>query len=117
MWKKRPLVVFAADGTSDELARQRTIVAGSRDAFTERDMVIVYVIGDTVSADLGAGPGQSAGALRARYGVPPSAFRVLLVGKDGGVKVSSGSALSAGKLFGEIDAMPMRVDEMRRRRK
>jgi hypothetical protein len=41
---------------------------------------------------------------------------VLLVGKDGGVKLSSSSPLSASTLFGTIDAMPMRIDEMRRRK-
>jgi Domain of unknown function (DUF4174) len=115
-WKKRPLVVIAPDDANPELARQRSVIAAARSGFAERDMVIVTVIGDSVSADLGSTPGQSAKALRARYGVSQSGFRALLIGKDGGVKLSSGSPISAATLFGEIDAMPMRVDEMRRRK-
>lgn len=112
-WKKRPLVVFAP--SADAAAAQRAIVAADRAGFTERDMVIVYVIGASVTSDLGGGPGLDAGAIRARYGVAAKDFRALLIGKDGGVKLSSPSPLSAATLFREIDGMPMRQQEMQRR--
>jgi hypothetical protein len=115
-WKKRPLVIFAPSDSHGDLQRQRMIVAGARGGFLDRDMVVVTVVGDRVQADLGGGPGQSASRLRERFGVASGAFRVLLVGKDGGVKLSSSSPISAGTLFGTIDAMPMRIDEMRRRK-
>ena len=113
-WRKRPLVVIAPDAASAALARQRAIVASHRGGMTERDMVVVYVIGGSISSELGGGPGLSAAALRRRFGVAPSRFRVILVGKDGGAKLSSGEPLSAGTLFRTIDAMPMRRQEMRR---
>lgn len=114
-WKKRPLVVFAGSAEDESLEKQRAIVAASRGGFAERDMVVVYVVGSEVSSDLGPGPGMSAAALRSRYGVGAGTFRAVLVGKDGGAKISSGSPLSAGTLFGTIDAMPMRQQEMRRK--
>lgn len=114
-WKKRPLVVFAGAAGDASLSKQRAIVAASRGGFAERDMVVVYVVGSEVSSDLGPGPGMSAAALRSRFGVGAGAFRAVLVGKDGGAKISSGSPLSAGTLFGTIDAMPMRQQEMRRK--
>ncbi len=116
LWKKRPLVVFAPSEGNQNLAQQRATVAGNRGGFAERDMVIVYVVGDSVSSDLGGGPGLSASALRGRYGVASGSFRAVLVGKDGGSKLSSGSPFSSSTLFGTIDAMPMRADEMRRRK-
>lgn len=116
VWKKRPLVVFAAAAGDAALAQQTAIVAGNRSGFIERDMVIVYVVGDAVTSELGGGPGRSAATLRARFGVGPRTFRAVLVGKDGGVKLTSGSPLSAARLFSTIDAMPMRADEMRRRK-
>ena len=116
LWKKRPLVVFAPSEGNASLAQQRASVAGNRGGFAERDMVIVYVVGDTVSTDLGTDPGLSASALRSRYGVSSGSFRAVLVGKDGGSKLSSGSPFSSGTLFSTIDAMPMRADEMRRRK-
>lgn len=114
-WKKRPLVVFAGSATDPSLARQRAVVAANRAAFAERDMVIVYVVGDDVSSDLGGGPVLSASAMRARYDVGGAAFRAVLVGKDGGVKLTSSKPLGDGVLFSTIDVMPMRRDEMRKR--
>ncbi|SDG31801.1 protein of unknown function [Dyadobacter soli] len=43
-----------------------------------------------------------------------NAFTFILVGRDGGEKLRSSEVVSAEKLFGLIDAMPMRKDEMRR---
>ena len=43
------------------------------------------------------------------------AFRVRLVGKDGGVKLDVGTPMTTDALFALIDAMPMRQDEMSNR--
>lgn len=114
-WKYRPLVVFADSATSPPLIQQRQIVAASRGGFVERNVVVVWVVGNSVSSELGPEPGQSANALRARVNAQAGTFRVVLVGKDGGAKLAVSSPLSAASLFGTIDAMPMRRDEMRRR--
>lgn len=114
-WKQRPLIVFASSASEPRLSEQKRIVATSRSAFAERDMVIVYVVGEKVSTEFGASPGKSAEALRAQYGVSRDGFKVVLVGKDGGTKLSSAQPMSYATLFGTIDAMPMRRDEMRGR--
>ncbi|MEL6227596.1 MAG: DUF4174 domain-containing protein [Pseudomonadota bacterium] len=114
-WKNRPLVVFAPNNQSAAFRRQVAIINARRSGFRERDMVVIAVVGNRVQALIGRGPGMSAVALRRRYGVAAGSFRAILVGKDGGVKLSTGSPLSTGRLFGTIDAMPMRRQEMRRR--
>lgn len=114
-WKKRPLIVFAPSAADARLARQKTIVAGHRPAFLDRDVVVVYVVGGDLMHELGAPPGMSAGALRSLYRASEGAFRVLLVGKDGGVKIDSPAPVAAIDLFAEIDRMPMRRDEMKKR--
>lgn len=112
-WKKRPLVVFAGGAGDASLAAQRAIVAASRGGFVERDMVVVYVVGNVVHSDRGDESGMSAAGLRARFRVGDGAFQVVLVGKDGGAKLSSAAPLAANTVFGTIDAMPMRQQEMR----
>jgi len=112
-WKYRPLLVFADGAASAALAQQRAIVAASRTGLAERKVVVVWVIGDAVNSELGPAPAQSAGALRARFGASTASFRAVLVGKDGGAKLSQSKPLDAAKLFATIDAMPMRRDEMR----
>lgn len=113
-WKKRPLVVFAPAATSENLSRQRGIVTALKPAFQDRQIVVIYVVGDQVSADLGPGPNLGADALRARYGVGTGSFRAILVGKDGGVRLSSPRPIAAATLFATIDAMPMRKEELRK---
>jgi hypothetical protein len=113
-WKYRPVIVFAKSESVAPLAEQRRIVAANRPALAERDVVVIWVVGDSVSAEFGPSPGVSASALRSRFGTGDAAFRVLLVGKDGGTKLSSAAPLGIGVLNGTIDAMPMRRNEMRR---
>ena len=112
-WKLRPLVVFAENAASTSLAEQRRILAARRTGMIDRDVIVVWVVGDKVSAENGSQPRQSASALRSRFGASGTSFRVVLVGKDGGAKLSSATPMSATTLFGTIDAMPMRKDEMR----
>ena len=52
--------------------------------------------------------------VRGRLGIGPTDFRILLIGKDGGVKASYSEVPELSEVFGLIDAMPMRRDEMRR---
>jgi hypothetical protein len=51
-------------------------------------------------------------ALRQRFGISPGAFTVVLVGKDGGVKLKRADRVALGDIFGLIDSMPMRQHEM-----
>ena len=114
-WKYRPLVVFADNEALAPLAEQRRMVSDGRSRLAERNVVVIWVVGDKVSAEFGPHPGASAKALRARFGTSTSPFRAVLVGKDGGTKLNSASPLSASALYATIDAMPMRQNEMRRR--
>ena len=93
----------------------RAMIGGSRTALLDRDLTVVYVVGGELSHDLGPAPGISAGAVRALYRASEGAFRVLLIGKDGGIKLDSPAPFQAPDLLAEIDRMPMRRDEMRRR--
>ena len=115
LWKHRPLVVFAPSPGDPRLVQQRSIVNSLKPAFIDRQVVVVYVGGENVTAELGPVPSMSASALRERYGIAPGEFKVLLVGKDGGVKLTSAKPFPAQTLFRTIDAMPMRADEARRK--
>lgn len=115
-WKYRPVVVLAGPGGQAQLKQQRRVFAAHRKGLIERNIVVVWVTGKSVEAELGPGPGLTAGQLRARYAKSKGAFRVVLVGKDGGTKLVRTSPVGVSALFQTIDAMPMRRDEMRRQR-
>lgn len=100
----RVLVLSAPDRSDDRLAAQRQALASARSGASERDLVILEAVGG----------GAEAVATRRALGLPADAFRAVLVGKDGGAKLTSGEPIPPQKLFSTIDAMPMRRDEMRR---
>ncbi|MEL7543525.1 MAG: DUF4174 domain-containing protein [Pseudomonadota bacterium] len=116
-WHSRPLLVFAPSPGDARLKRQQQLLAGRAAALRERDMVVIFIVGDAVSARFGRTPGLSATALRRRFGVAKSAFRTILVGKDTGVKRRSSEPLSLNALAAQIDRMPMRRQEIQRKRK
>jgi hypothetical protein len=113
--RKRPLVVFAPNDQHPGLTRQRNILSSNRTQLLERDVVVVYATDASVSHDFGAPQPLSASSLRQRYKVSAGQFRVMLFGKDGRVKLDSSAPVSAIDLVAEIDRMPMRREEARRR--
>lgn len=104
----RILIVFAPDRRDPDLREQQRLVREGCAALADRDVHLIEVVGDTV-----AGAHEYATALRQRYAVPAGRFGVLLVGRDGGVKLRSDRRIEIAELSRTIDAMPMRRHEMR----
>ncbi|TXM64711.1 DUF4174 domain-containing protein [Methylobacterium sp. WL120] len=102
----RVLVLSAPDAGDRRLVAQRATIAAARAGLSERDLVVVEAVGG----------GGDAEAIRRRLGLPADAFHAVLVGKDGGVKITEPEPIAPQRLFSTIDAMPMRRDEMRRQR-
>jgi hypothetical protein len=103
LWQKRILLVFAPAETDPKLLEQRRIVAEARGEAEERDLMVIEVTGgDARDADL-----------RRRFGGEGAGFKAVLVGKDGGAKLSSERPLVAERWIETIDAMPMRRQEQR----
>jgi len=113
-WTHRLLFVFAPSRDAASYVEQVKRVAGTQGGFRERDLLLIEVMADgpsRVSTDtLSAASEQR---LRDRFDVPPSAFRVVLVGKDGTEKRRDETPVTAPSIFETIDAMPMRQREMR----
>ena len=112
--RKRPLVVFAPATDHPLLTRQRNDINAHRLALADRDIVVVYVVGGSVSAELGAGPGLSGAALRSRFRVSEGSFRVLMLGKDGTIRLESGAPILYGDIAGDIERQPTRREDIRR---
>lgn len=103
----RLIVVFAPSRSDPQLLRQQALLRQAQRGMAERDVHVVEVVGDTV-----AGAHDYAAALRQRYAVPRGRFGVVLVGRDGGVKLRSAEAIVPRRIERTIDAMPMRRREM-----
>jgi hypothetical protein len=105
LWRRRVLLVSASSAADARVVEQRRIFAALGREARDRDLVLVEALGDAPRAR----------ALRQKFDLQATDFRVLLIGKDGGEKLSSATPLGDGQLFPVIDAMPMRQEEMRRR--
>ena len=66
-----------------------------------QSLIVVGIAGDTVM-----GVADTAAALRAQFGVPPTDFRFLLIGKDGRVALNQGSVVTPDRIAQAIKAMP-----------
>ena len=84
---RRVLVIDAPEQVTEDHRRQLASLDAAKAGLEERDVLVVT-----------------------RPGSP--AFRVRLVGKDGGVKLDQGAPIETATLFALIDAMPMRRAEM-----
>lgn len=104
-WKSRVVVLAAADPSDPRLVEQRAVLASVDRGRKDRDLVIIEAVGSSAPAEV----------LRRRLEIPPGRFRAVLIGKDGGVKLSSADPIPPHTLFATIDAMPMRREEMRQR--
>lgn len=113
-WQHRVLLVFTPAREADAYRDQMRQWADRDPGFAERDLLRIEIAGE-VGGRLGENPLTVASArrLRSRFEVPPSAFRVVLIGKDGTEKRRDDAPVSASSLFDTIDAMPMRQREMR----
>jgi Domain of unknown function (DUF4174) len=104
-WKSRVLVVVAPAGDA-AIQEQRRIFNSAAKGMSERSVVLAEALDD----------GERSRQIRSRLDADGRSFRVFFVGKDGHTAISSDEPLSADFLFGKIDAMPMRRDEMQRAR-
>jgi hypothetical protein len=104
-WKNRVLVVVAplGDHAAEE---QRRIYNSAVKGMSERAIVLNEALDGS----------ERSRQIRSWLGADGGRFQVFLVGKDGNTAISSDKPVSADYLFGRVDAMPMRRDEMRRAR-
>lgn len=115
-WKNRVLLVFAPSSSHPAYQQQMQLFDKYKSSFHERDLVLVQVVanGKSFANTEQIDPAAAAG-LRDCLKVSNQDFCVVLVGKDGGVKRRDTTPIQAKAIFNEIDAMPMRRQEMRER--
>ena len=113
-WQSRVIVVMAASGDDPALVAQDTRLRAAAADLAERDVVLITAAGDTVTVDGETSDAPPAAHLRRAYATGTTGFHVVLIGKDGGVKLHATEPVAADAFFALIDSMPMRQREMRR---
>ncbi len=102
-WVARPVVVFADSPNDPSFIEQMDLLEARRSDLAERDIVVL------VDTDPAA---QS--ALRTK--LRPRGFMLVLIGKDGQIKLRKPSPWHVRELTRVVDKMPMRQQELREQR-
>ncbi|MEQ8810061.1 MAG: DUF4174 domain-containing protein [Imperialibacter sp.] len=114
-WKKRVILVFHSEKNAAVAAQQLAVLKKDGKEFDDRDLVS-GTIADGSKGSIGGKliNTRDAAVLQQRFNPANEDFLVVLMGKDGGVKLKEQIVVPASTIFDLIDSMPMRRSEMRR---
>ena len=98
LWKNRIILTFADDEDHPDLIKLKVEMKENKCEILNRDLLNFHFNNDGNTGNQTTMNDQS--------------FRILLIGKDGGIKYESKRSVSLIQLFKLIDSMPMRQDEM-----
>ena len=115
-WKNRLLFVFSEQSNDSIFKDFQSEISTQNDEVLDRDLIVfkIFEIGPSfmnttqIESDV-------ANDIRKQFKASPGLFTVILVGKDGGVKLRRNTQLKLKDIFALIDAMPMRREEMRQK--
>jgi len=102
----RRILIFAPDSANSVFKQQNQIFKEKTAGCVERDILVENYLYTPENAKIFN-----------EFQVHPTHFTLLLIGKDGFVKLRSKEVLSANHIFSIIDVMPMRRDEVKRKKK
>lgn len=119
----RLVLVFATSEAMAEFLDIREQIDARSVELSDRDMIVIAALADDDRVQLLHSAGREvanrtvprAPDLRSRYGVSRDSFALLLVGKDGGVKLTRNEPIALDEIFALVDSMPTRRREMRER--
>ncbi|MBY6187242.1 DUF4174 domain-containing protein [Marinobacter hydrocarbonoclasticus] len=111
-WHHRALVVFAPTEQHPHWIDQQAHLDAMAEGLMERDLLVFTVVGGRVSIGDRELSDSDAHQWREDFIAPETHFTLVLIGKDGEVKMHQNQPADAAELFELIDAMPMRMHEM-----
>ena len=106
-WQKRVLLLAAPTAEQADFKQQKDLLAAAGPELAARDFLVLDVIYNQLTE-------ADKLFLTRKLGIQPPQFVAVLIGKDGGVKQRSSRPIPPADLFGTVDRMPMRREEMRR---
>jgi hypothetical protein len=112
-WKHRLLLIFAMDENDPPFKKLQDEIIAQKAEVENRDL-LVFEFFERGLSRMNTTPLDSVEvhSIRKHYEIPQSAFKVILIGKDGGVKLKQDDTVSLEVIFERIDAMPMRKNEI-----
>ncbi|MEP2030943.1 MAG: DUF4174 domain-containing protein [Paracoccaceae bacterium] len=103
LWTNRPVVVFADSPSDPRFVQQIELLERELEQLEDRDIVVLTDADPAANSPL-------------RTKLRPRGFMLVLLGKDGGVRLRKPLPWSVRELSRVIDKMPIRQQEVRDRR-
>jgi hypothetical protein len=115
-WKNRLLFLFAPDRSHPFYKHLDRQIIDQKSEVEDRDLLIFSILLQGPSQmNTTAIDREEADLIRDRFMIPPKEFSLILIGKDGGIKLKRNDQVDLIEVFELIDSMPMRKDEMRQK--
>ncbi|WP_435415828.1 DUF4174 domain-containing protein [Polaribacter aestuariivivens] len=111
-WKNRVLLVYTDDINSEDFKNQTLILEEHEKELLERKLLVYRFSKDIYNFNFEK-KWKTSNSLYKKYVNNLKSFKVLLIGLDGGIKLTQNSVLKSDKLFTIIDGMPMRKRELK----
>lgn len=115
LWRDRLLVLVADDPQNSDFVEQLRTLEQERAGVADRDLRIFRLVAYDGWIDQNALSKEDVAQLRRTFGVPIGQEQLILVGLDGEIKRRAKLSTEILEVFAEIDAMPMRRNELRAR--
>ena len=115
-WENRLVLILVDNTDNTKYLNQVEELKNNPDGVKERKIVVYHITPNQFKVGLSDEKWQKSETKYGRYKKTDSQPEIILLGLDGGVKLRAEEFLSSQKLFESIDAMPMRMQEMRRKK-
>jgi len=113
-WENRLILLITNDENNPTFQSQISEFKKDRDGLEERKLIIYQGLPETYKTGLNGNTYKKSSQLYNKYKETGTGFEVLLLGLDGEIKLRQNELLTKEKLYGIIDAMPMRRREIER---
>ena len=115
-WKDRLLLVISKSEKDTLFQEQIKILEQKQNELQDRKLVVYQITAEAFKA----GWFRSEGWIKSTdlcdsFNSEKAAFKIILIGLDGGIKLEQNELLSVETLFNTIDSMPMRRKELLKR--
>lgn len=112
-WENRVIVIVSGEKDTIEFQEQYKALSVEKKALEDRDLILVLLKEKSVEFSQGNESQIDKNRLRKELKINPAFSGVILIGKDGGVKMRDKFYVEPQKIFDLIDSMPMRQAEMK----
>ncbi|WP_439151331.1 DUF4174 domain-containing protein [Winogradskyella sp.] len=110
-WKNRIILIISNSETSELFKEQIKELELDHEGLDERQLVVYKVLPSKYK--LNSNNWITNSGLYKTYNSEGDCFKIVLIGLDGGIKLSQNKLLTKNQLFSTIDGMPMRRAQLK----